>query len=242
MPSLSVVQTVPSRRRNEAPALSSPPNPRLPSTRPRDEPLEPDRHLEQAAPEVGGDAIEHRARDQRLADGDVRAPVATSAEQVRDRHGQEMVRVHQPGARRDDPVPVGVGVVGEGDIEPVAQLDQPRHRVRRRRVHPDPAVPVAGHEPELRVDDLVGDRQVEAVAVADRRPVGDAGAAERVHAEPKPGAADGVHVDDRGEVVDVAAHEVVGGRPGARLLDRDAPDAVEIRLDQPVRLVLDRRW
>ena len=41
MPSLSVVQTVPSRRRNEAPALSSPPNPRLPSTSPSTNHLNP---------------------------------------------------------------------------------------------------------------------------------------------------------------------------------------------------------
>jgi len=40
MPSLSVVQTVPSVRRNEAPALSSPPKPNEPSTRPSTEPFE----------------------------------------------------------------------------------------------------------------------------------------------------------------------------------------------------------
>ena len=62
IPSLSVVHTVPSRRRNDAPALSSPPKPTVPSTQPVDEPLEPHRHLEQAPPEVGGDAIDHRAR------------------------------------------------------------------------------------------------------------------------------------------------------------------------------------
>ena len=52
IPSLSVVQTVPSRRRNDAPALSSPPKPSDPSTQPVDEPLEPDRHLEQPAAEA----------------------------------------------------------------------------------------------------------------------------------------------------------------------------------------------
>ena len=58
----------------------------------------------------------------------------------------------EPGARDDDPVAVGVGVVAEREVEPVAQLDEPGHRERRRRVHPDPAVPVEGHEPERRVD------------------------------------------------------------------------------------------
>jgi hypothetical protein len=41
MPSLSVVQTVPSRRRNEAPALSSPPKPREPSSSPSTNHLNP---------------------------------------------------------------------------------------------------------------------------------------------------------------------------------------------------------
>ena len=40
-PSLSVVQTLPSRRRNEAPALSSPPNPNEPSSRPGTNHLNP---------------------------------------------------------------------------------------------------------------------------------------------------------------------------------------------------------
>jgi hypothetical protein len=41
MPSLSVVQTLPSRRRNEAPADSSPPNPTVPSSRPGTNHLKP---------------------------------------------------------------------------------------------------------------------------------------------------------------------------------------------------------
>ena len=41
MPSLSVVQTVPSRRRNEAPALSSPPKPKEPSMSPSTNHLKP---------------------------------------------------------------------------------------------------------------------------------------------------------------------------------------------------------
>ena len=41
MPSLSVVQTVPSRRKKDAPALSSPPKPRLPSKGPSTNHLKP---------------------------------------------------------------------------------------------------------------------------------------------------------------------------------------------------------
>ena len=45
MPSLSVVQTVPSRRRKEAPALSSPDEPQPAVEQAVDEPLEADRHF-----------------------------------------------------------------------------------------------------------------------------------------------------------------------------------------------------
>ena len=185
IPSLSVVQTVPSRRRNDAPALSSPPNPIEPSTSPSTNHLKPDRDLDQPPAEVGDDAVDDRRRDERLADADVRAPAARAAEQVDDRGREDVVGVHQAGARDDDPVAVGVGVVAEREVEPVAQLDEPGHRERRRRVHPDLAVPVEGHEPERRVDGGVGDGQVEAVALPDRAPVVDGRAAQRVDADPQ---------------------------------------------------------
>jgi hypothetical protein len=41
-----------------------------------------------------------------------------------------VVRVQQTRLGRDDAVAVGVGVVSEGDVEPVAQLDEAGHRVR----------------------------------------------------------------------------------------------------------------
>jgi hypothetical protein len=136
-------------------------------------------------------------------------------------------------------VPVGVGVVAERDVEPVAQLDEAGHRIGRGRVHPDPAVPVAGHEPELRVDRVVGDRQVESVTLADRRPVGDARATERVDPDAEPGCGDRRHVDDVREVVHVVAQELVLGRRGACLVDRHPLHAGELGLEQAVGLVLD---
>ena len=135
-----------------------------------------------------------------------------------------MVRVQQADARRDDPVPVRVGVVAEGDIELVAQLDQARHGVRRRRVHPDAAVPVAGHEPELRIHDVVRDGQVQAVSLGDGRPEGDARAAQRIDAEAQAGRRDRRHVDDAVEVADVALDVVVVRGGGAGLAVRRPPD------------------
>ena len=82
MPSLSVVQVLPSRRRNDAPALSSPPKPTAAVEQARHEPLEADRHLEQRPAQVGGDPVDHRGGDQRLADRGARAQSARVPEQV----------------------------------------------------------------------------------------------------------------------------------------------------------------
>jgi hypothetical protein len=38
-------------------------------------------------------------------------------EQVANGHGQVVVRIHQPGRTRDNAVPIGIGVVAEGDVE-----------------------------------------------------------------------------------------------------------------------------
>ena len=130
MPSLSVVQTVPSRRRNDAPALSSPPNPIEPSTSPSTNHLKPTGTSTSRRPRSRDDAVDHARRNERLADTDVAAPRARATEQVRDGGRQEVVRVEEARSRGHDAVAVRVGVVPEGDIEPVAQTDEPGHRVR----------------------------------------------------------------------------------------------------------------
>ena len=241
MPSLSVVQTLPSRRRNDAPGALLAAEADRAVEQPGHEPLEPDRHLQQRAAEVGGHPVDHRRRHQRLADRGAGRPAGAVAEEVRDRHGQVVVGVHQAGVGRDDAVPVGVGVVAGRDLVVVLAGDQRRHRVRRRAVHPDLAVPVERHEPERRVDVGVDDGQVEPVPVGDLAPVGDARAAQRVGADPHPRLADRVEVDDRGQVVDVGAEEVVraGGVGGPRALVRDPLDVLEPGGEERVGPVLD---
>src|SRR3954468_24360372 len=101
MPSLSVVHVDPSRRRNDAPALSSPPKPMVPlinpstnhlnptgtssSLRPRPAPHRPP---EQLAPEAGADPVDDRRADRGLADSRRRGPLRAIAVEVFDRHGQ----------------------------------------------------------------------------------------------------------------------------------------------------------
>ena len=117
-------------------------------------------------------------------------------EQVADGHGQVVVGVHQPRGARHDAVPVRVGVVGEGDAEPILQPDEPRHGIRAGGVHADLAVVIDRHEREGRIDHRVHDGDVELVDGVDRLPVRHGGAAERIHAQREAGGADGVHVDD----------------------------------------------
>ena len=91
---------------------------------------------------------------------------------------------------------------------------QRRHRVRRRAVHPDLAVPVQRHEPPGRVDQRVDDGEVELVPLGDRGPVVDARTAERVGADPHTCGPDRVQVERGRQVVDVRPEVVVG--PGGR--------------------------
>ena len=80
-----------------------------------------------------------------------------------DRDGQIVVGIQQPRRGRDDAVTVGVGVVGEGHVEPVLQPEQAGHRVRARAVHADLAVVIHGHERERRVDSRIDHFDVEPV-------------------------------------------------------------------------------
>ncbi len=60
---------------------------------------------------------------------------------------------------------IAVGIVGESDVEPIAELDELRHRMRRRAVHPDPSVTIERHETESGIDGVVHDLDVEPVGL-----------------------------------------------------------------------------
>ena len=94
-----------------------------------------------------------------------------------------MVGIEQSLAVADDAVAIGIGVARKGNVEPILEADHPRHGVRRRRVHADLAVPVDGHEAEGRVDRVIDDLEVQAVAIADSIPIGHAGAAQWIDAD-----------------------------------------------------------
>ena len=174
----------------------------------RRKPLEADRHLAQPAAELVHHPVDHAAADQRLADRGLRRPSGTMREQVADGDGQVVIGIHQPRRRRDDAVPVRVGVVGEGDAVLVLEADEPGHRVGTGTVHADLAVVIDGHEREGRIDLRIHHVDVQTVDLVDRLPVVHGRAAERVDAQLEAGGADGVHVDDVPQVVDVGQDEV----------------------------------
>src|SRR5258708_12694666 len=128
---------------------------------------------------------------------------------------------------------VGVGVVGEGDVEAIPELDQAGHGVGRRAVHSDLSVPVHRHEAEGRVDALVDDLQVELPALAYPFPVGDARPAEWIDPQPEAASTYGLHVDHRGEVIAVGADVVVCPHPPT---SRSPPSAPQTAPHNPLAL------
>ncbi len=91
---------------------------------PGHEPLEPHRHLDERSPEVLHDEVHHGARDDGLADPDLRAPGRTVPRQVRRAHCEVVVRIEETRAARHDAVSIGVGVVAERDVEAVPERDE----------------------------------------------------------------------------------------------------------------------
>src|SRR5262249_59027825 len=79
-----------------------------------DEPLEPDRDLDQPPSEPRRHAIDRAAADDRLADGDRSRPVGAIGEEVADRDGEVMVRHEEPRTMAHDAVAIGIGVAREG--------------------------------------------------------------------------------------------------------------------------------
>ncbi len=170
MPSLSVVHTEPSRRRNDAPALSSPPNPIEPSRSPSTNHLKPTGTSTRRRPSAAVTRSIMLLLTTVLPTAAFFGHPLAMLEQVGNCYREIMIGIHQARARRHDAVAIVVGVVGECDVEAVLHLDQPRHRIRRRAIHPNLAVPVHAHETKSRIDRIVHDRCVDAIALDDRGP------------------------------------------------------------------------
>src|SRR3984885_8216636 len=82
-----------------------------------DEPFEADGPFYQLAVQLGGYAVDQAAGNHGFSNCQSSGPVGPVREQVADRCGEIMVRVHQAAAGAHNAVAVGVGVVSEGDVE-----------------------------------------------------------------------------------------------------------------------------
>src|SRR5215471_11742100 len=97
-------------------------------------------------------------------------------------------------------VSIGIGVAGKSDVESLFEADHACHRIYRRRVHPDLAVPIDGHEAEGWIDGVIHDFQIESVAVADGVPVSNARAAQRIDTDANIAFANCLKIDHRGKI------------------------------------------
>ncbi len=172
------------------------------------EPLEADRHLFQGAANLAGNPVDHRGGDQRLTDGSILGPAGSVGEQILDGHRQIVVRVHQ--ARLgDDAVTVVIGVVAKSDVELVFKRNQAGHGERAGAVHPDLAVLVQGHEGEGRIDAIVDHFDIEIIGLGDDVPIGDAGAAQGIHANLDAGLLDGIQIQHVLQIIHIGGDIVV---------------------------------
>ena len=129
IPSLSVVQTRAIQTSKRGPCALFAAEAKRTVEQAINEPLEANRHLVQLPAKLRGDAINHLAAHYRFADRRFLAPLRPVLEEVEDGDGKVMVGWQQPRAPRDNPVPVMIGVAGQGDLEAILDVDQPLHRI-----------------------------------------------------------------------------------------------------------------
>ena len=116
-------------------------------------------------------------------------------EQVVDSHRQIVVRIHQA-SRGHDTVTVVIRIVGEGQIELIAQRQQTRHRTLGGAVHADRAIFIQVHKAERLIDLIVNDGQIQLVVLADAFPVFDTRTAQRIDAQFQARLLNSRHIDD----------------------------------------------
>ena len=90
-------------------------------------------------------------------------------------------------------------------------------------------VPIDRHEPEGRIDDFVHNREIQTIALGNRAPIVNSGAAKRIHAHADVRAANRIHVEHAAEIAYVSIEKVMpvrgSGAPG--LFERNSLHALE---------------
>jgi len=120
-----------------------------------------------------------------------------------------MIGWQQSLASRDDPMTVMIRVAGESDVEFILQTNQTLHRIGRRGIHADLAVPIHRHETESGINGLVGDRKVQPIAISNRLPVVDTSPTEGIDTQADLRLAYCVHIDYMSQLVNVGVEIIV---------------------------------
>ena len=182
-PSLSVLHTVPSRRRKLAPALSSPPKQHEPSKRPGTNHLKPTGVSHSSRPSFCTTRSIMLLLTSVFPTAASVSPLRAMGEQIADGHREIVVRIHQARRGRDDSVPVRVRIVGERHLILIFQPHQSGHRVRTGTVHADLPVVIDGHEGKCRVNHRIDDSDIQPIDGVDRLPIRPGGASQGINAQ-----------------------------------------------------------
>src|SRR5688572_31169935 len=82
-----------------------------------DEPLKANRDLDETPLEMSRNTIDYTAAHDGLSNRGITSPRLTVGEQVGDSHGQIMIGVQETGTRRDDAMPIVIGIVGKRHVK-----------------------------------------------------------------------------------------------------------------------------
>ena len=123
-----------------------------------------------------------------------------------------MIGGQQARPRRDDTVPVVVGIAGESNLKAVLDVDQALHCVRRGRIHANLSIPVERHESEPGIHRLAHHGEIQFVVFCDRRPVMNAGPAQGIDTHADFCITNRFHIDHGPEISHVSGKIVVAVR------------------------------
>ena len=135
-------------------------------------------------------------------------------EEVFDRNGQVVVRIHQTVGCHDS-VTVRVSVVSGRNVVGSISVLVRSHRIAKRShcigrgaIHADLSIPVQGHEGPCGVNLGVHNGELKTVALCDRSPVVHRCAAQWIGADAHAGLANRIDIDDLVKLIDVVGQVV----------------------------------
>ncbi len=162
-------------------------------------------------------------------------------EQIADRNGQVVIRIHQSRGRHNHAVPVRVGIVRERDLISIFKSRQTGHGIRTGGIHANLAVVIDCHERKGGINFRIHNLDVQSVELVDGRPIVHRRATQRIDTELEARAADRLHIDDVAEILDIRQDKIflVRGRRLDRRRERRSTHSRVSAAQQLVGSILD---